>query len=77
MVDLAHFGGPERCLGALGGILGCLGGACLAYRSSREAPESSCGPNMCPQEVLGEACARLDGPKGALETEFGDAKGSA
>ena len=52
------------CLGALGGHFGRLEGACLAYRSSREAPESSCGPHMCPQEVLGEACARLDGPKG-------------
>ena len=28
-------------------------------------------------EVLGDACTRLEGPRGALETEFRDPKGSA
>ena len=47
MVDLAHFGGPQRCLGALGGILGCLGGACLAHKSPRG------GPGGCVHEIRG------------------------
>ena len=34
-------------------------------------------PTGALREVLRDACARLEGPRGALETEFRDPKGSA
>ena len=42
MVDLAHFGGPMRCLGALGGHFGVSWGTCLAHRSPRGGPGGAC-----------------------------------
>ena len=59
MVDLAHFRGPQMSWGALGG-----------------PPGGSWGHVLSPQELsegaLEEARTRLEGPRGVLETEFGD-----
>ena len=66
-------------------VLGSAGGAFWGVLGAHVWPTGALGevlvervwPTRALGEVLGDACARLEGPRGALETEFRDPKGSA
>ena len=66
-------------------MLGSRRGRLWGVLEAQVGPRGAFGEILCAHvwptgalgEVLGDACARLEGPRGALETEFRDPKGSA
>ena len=77
MVDLAHFGSPQRCLGALGRHFGVSWGRMFGLQELSGGSRELLWAKHVPSGGPGGSVRETGWAKGALETEFGDAKGSA
>ena len=76
-VDLVDFKGPQICLGALGGALGVSWGLMFGSQDALGILGVHVWPTGGLGEVLGDVFTRLEDARRALDTVFGDPKGSA